>query len=61
MKETTMSDTNETADARKDVDSVESDDTASDVESKVLGLDDLTGVPSDTAADAQDAPHPEGN
>ena len=56
-----MSDTNETADARKDVDSVDSNDTASDVESKVLGLDDLTGVPSDNAEDAQDAPHPAGN
>jgi hypothetical protein len=37
------------------VESVTTEDTSSDVESKSLGLDDLTGTPSDNAADAKDA------
>jgi hypothetical protein len=43
-------------DAREDVDSVKADDSSTEVESKILGLDDLTGSPTQNAKDAKDAP-----
>lgn len=49
-----MSDSHDHAEAKKDADSVDSNDSSSDVESKLLGLDDVTGVPSDNAEDARD-------
>jgi hypothetical protein len=47
---------NDEQDAREDVDSVEANDSPTEVESKILGLDDLTGSPTEAAKDAKDAP-----
>jgi hypothetical protein len=41
--------------AERDLESVTANDTASDVESKLLGLDEWTGDPSELAADARRA------
>jgi hypothetical protein len=49
------------ADAEKDVDSVDANDTANDVESKVLGLDDLPEPPTGDSDDVKTAPLPEGD
>jgi hypothetical protein len=43
-------------DAREDVDSVSPNDSSTEVESKILGLDDLTGSPTEAAKDAEESP-----
>jgi hypothetical protein len=45
----------EHARAERDLESVTANDTASDIESKLLGLDEWTGDPSELAADARRA------
>jgi hypothetical protein len=51
-----MSDANKYKDAaEKDVASIEVGDSPSEVESKILGLGDLSGLPDEQADDAEDA------
>ncbi len=47
----------ENTDGEQDVPSVEAGDTSNDIASTVLGIDDLTGTPSDNSTDANHASH----